>query len=508
MSVKSLSGKCQLIVVVVMAGMAASGGEYSEPEGWRGGALTVSEKTYYHYRISHVCSQWHGTMLGHRLNEPYNVYLVVDPKRAAIWLEQDGQVLERNYADLPKDMNWVLHHIDQESSRKLPDKVRLKLRFPYRRPPPEAIRLLGSGQSGDFLSIYVSTTSGCQINYPKIPPDIKPLGPQAQDKEFTESFVVSDAEYEQYRNSRADESSTAWDGDVILVSEPNVSEWLKVEKQIYWEIENQTAEQDYVLSHLRIRPYPNRATARGEIRTRYRSGFNWPGQLRGRNIFPNQLLKIDPVGGSIWYVQGIEKRKTSKSWSKNLHLEFLISARGRIERSKYKKLLWEARRKHSAVRKPRKEWTAYLANGAKLELAGLCDYPSQSKKWWGPDGTSLGYEPIYYLTRHLDKWKGLPRYNRGGELRMEVAFTVSWPNNRDNNRELRFLLRDGHESGRGGSLAEEEVLVRPYSCEQGQQSFDATIRVSTDAVRFETVTFKNISLKRGANMGFVIDVEN
>jgi hypothetical protein len=496
-----------LIVVVFIMGVTSVGAEYPEPEGWQRGDMTVSEKAYYQYRISYVCSQWHEwheRIFSHRPNEAYNAYFVVDPKKAAIWLEENGQVYEHNYADLPKDMKWTLHLIDQESIRRLRGKVRLKLRVPYRRQAlPEAVQLLGCGQDGDFLSIYLTATSGCQIDYSKIPPEIKPLGPQTQYKEFTESFVVSDAEYEPYRNSLTDESATAGDSVTILVSDPNVSEWLKVEKQIYWEIENQTAEQDYVLSHLNIRPYAERETARGEIRTRYRSGFTLPYQLRGRNIFPEPLIKIDHTGGGIWYVQGIEK--TLKSRSKNLHLEFLVSARGLIAGRKYRKLLFEARRRHSAVRKPRKEWMVSLTNGAVLELAGVCDYPSPGKKWWGPDGTSLGYEPIYCLPEHKDTWNDLPAgYYREGDRRMEVAFAINWPKGVVDNRMIE--IPSGGWS-RGGSLADEEVLVRPYSCERGRQSFDATVRVSTDRVRFETVTFKNISLKRGANMGFVIEVE-
>ena len=496
-----------LVVVVVMAGVAAIRAEYPEPEGWQRSNMTVSEKAYYKQRISHVCHQWRETARSHRLKEPYNVYLVVDPNKAAIWLEQDGRVLEHNYADIPKNMQWVLHHVDQETRRKLSQKIRLKLRVPYRRRRalPEAVRLLGRSQGGDFLSVYLSA-AGCNIEYLKIPPDIKPLGRQTQDREFTESFVVSDAEYEQYRNSLADEPATLEDGDVVLVAEPNVSEWLKAEKQIYWEIERQTAQQDYVLTHLRIKLYDDRATARGEIATHYRSGRILPSQLRGRNMFPDPLLKIDHVGGSIWYVQGIEK--TSKSWSKNLDLEFIVSAKGRIARSKYKKLLSEVRRKHSAVRKPRKEWTVALANGVRLELAGVCDYPSPGKKWWGPDGTSLGYEPIYFLNEHDDRWNDLPEeYKLGDELRMEVAFAISWPNGMSDDRVLEIPLGGGNRFSRSGSLAEEEVLVRPYSCERGRQSFDATVRISVDEVTFETITFKNISLVRGADMGFVIEVE-
>ena len=492
-----------LTMVVTMAGMVSVGTEYPAPEGWRGGNMTVSEKTYYKQRVSYVCGQWHGTILSYRLNEPYNVYLVIDPDKPALWLEEGGRVLERNYADLPKDMKCVLHHVDQETRRKLSQKTRLKLRVPYRRhAPPEAVRLLGRDQSGEFLSVCITATDGCQIGYSKIPPDIKPLGTQAQDREFAESFVVSDAEYDQYRESLADEPATPADGDPLLVSEPNVSEWLRAEKQIYWEIERRTAEQDYVLTHLDVKPYAGHETARGEIRTRYRSGFTLPRQLKGRNMFPEPLLKIDHIGGGTWYVQGINK--TPKSWSKNLKLEFLTSAEGRIARSKYRRLLSEARRKHSAVRKPHKEWTAFLANGAELELAGVCDHPSPGKKWWGPDGTSLGYEPIYYLPEYNDRWNDLRAgYNPGDKPKLEVAFAISWPKGITDDR----MFDTPYGGRRVGSLAEEEVLVFAYSCEPEQQSFNATVRISVDKVRFETVTFKNISLIRGMDTGFVIEIE-
>ncbi|MHC4070964.1 MAG: hypothetical protein ACYTGS_02855, partial [Planctomycetota bacterium] len=79
-----------LMVVVVMVGAASFGAEYPEPEGWRRGEMTVSEKTYYKQRVSHVCRQWRETARSHRLNEPYksyNVFLVIDPNKAAIWLE-------------------------------------------------------------------------------------------------------------------------------------------------------------------------------------------------------------------------------------------------------------------------------------------------------------------------------------------------------------------------------------------------------------------------------------
>ena len=41
-----------------------------------------------------------------------------------------------------------------------------------------------------------------------------------------------------------------------------------------------------------------------------------------------------------------------------------------------------------------------LPNGATIELLGVCDYPSESKQWWRPDGKALGYN-----IKTLDKSK-------------------------------------------------------------------------------------------------------
>jgi len=36
-----------------------------------------------------------------------------------------------------------------------------------------------------------------------------------------------------------------------------------------------------------------------------------------------------------------------------------------------------------------KQWAATLSNGATVELVGICDYPSDGKQWWRPDGSLL-----------------------------------------------------------------------------------------------------------------------
>ncbi|MHC4494407.1 MAG: hypothetical protein ACYSYM_01130, partial [Planctomycetota bacterium] len=114
---------------------------------------------------------------------------------------------------------------------------------------------------------------------------------------------------------------------------------------------------------------------------------------------------------------------------------------------------------------------------------------------------------IDYLAENDDRWHYLPEgYNPGDKRRMEVALAISWPNGVSDNRVFEIPV-GGSKFSRGGSLAEEEILVRPYSFKRGQESFDVTVRVSVDKVRFETVTFKNISLIRGADIGFVIEVE-
>ena len=38
-------------------------------------------------------------------------------------------------------------------------------------------------------------------------------------------------------------------------------------------------------------------------------------------------------------------------------------------------------------------FTAVLPNGVMVELLGICDYPSEGKQWWRPDGSPLEEAP-------------------------------------------------------------------------------------------------------------------
>ena len=39
------------------------------------------------------------------------------------------------------------------------------------------------------------------------------------------------------------------------------------------------------------------------------------------------------------------------------------------------------------------EFSVTLANGVKVELLGVCDHPSEGKRWWRPDGNLLSESP-------------------------------------------------------------------------------------------------------------------
>ena len=45
--------------------------------------------------------------------------------------------------------------------------------------------------------------------------------------------------------------------------------------------------------------------------------------------------------------------------------------------------------KESASKEEEPQFIATLANGVTVELVGICEYPSEGKKWWQPDGTEL-----------------------------------------------------------------------------------------------------------------------
>ena len=485
---------------------SAGQNEAAEPGDWGRAELSVSEKAYYKNRVSHVLGRWRETARSHRRAEPYNVYLVLDANKPALWLEENGRVLERNYAEFPKNMQWEVYHATLEGKQRLSGLLRLKVRVPYgkRQALPEGIWLWGHGRRTGNMTVYISARD-CTTGYSESPPNIAYRGGYTKDREFGESIVVSEANYDEYQRSLGGDPLPQRDL-LTLVSEPNVSDWLKVEKHIYWEIERRTLEQGYVFGSLNIRPFAEHRTARGELRVHYRSGFTWPSQLNDRNIFPEPVLKIDHLGDGVWYVQGIEKRPGA--WSKSLRLEFLVAARGEIAKDRYRVLLADARPEHSTERKRRAKWTASLANGVKLELAGLCEYPSIGRRWWGPDGGALEYEPIFSLSQDDDPWDDLPKEHRydAAKQRIELAFAVTWPKGKRQQRTIEIPLAEGRWS-RGGSLADDEVVVRPYKFEPARQEFDITIRVSMDNVTFENVTFMNISLVPGRDMGFVTHLQ-
>jgi hypothetical protein len=482
--------------------------ESSGPEGWGWGELTISEKAYYKERVSHVFSRWHQTARFHRQGEPYNVYLVVDGNKPAIWLEENGRVIESDYAEFPKNMRWEVYRTTPEGKERLSGLVRLKIRVPYRKRQalPEGIWLWGRGRGSEHISehitVYLSASGSCTTDYSESPPNIRYRGDYPKDKESAESIIVSEGEYDEYRRSHGGEAAAQ--GEVVtLVSEPNVSEWLKVEKRLYWEIERRIVERNYVVVSLKIEAWAGRGTARGELLSGKKSGFIW--QLP-REKAPDLLLKIDHVGGGVWYVQGIEKHP--EEVGKELSLEFLVAAKGEIAKDRYKVLLAEARRKYSAVRKWRAKWTASLANGVKVEVAGICEFPSVGRKWWGPDGKGLDYDPIYYLDGPpADQFSVTEYFDQSpGTRPMEVAFGISWPKGPLQDRRFEILV-DEEELSRAGSLAEDEVWVLPYRFDLGRQHFNATIRASVDNVTFETVVLRNISLVAGRDMGFAIEVE-
>ncbi|HUT31300.1 MAG TPA: hypothetical protein VMX13_16010 [Sedimentisphaerales bacterium] len=487
------------------AAVSADEPESSEPEDWGRGDLAISEKEYYRERVSHVFSRWGETARLHRLGQAYNVYLVVDGNKPAIWLEENGRVLESDYAEFPKNMRWEVYRTTPEGKERLSGLVRLKIGVPYRgrrAALAEGIWLWGYGRGSEHITVYLSASGPCTTDYSESPPNIRYRGEYPKDREFAESIIVGEAEYDDYQRSLGGEAGGQ--GEVVtLVSEPNVSQWLKVEKRLYWEIERRIVERNYVVVSLKIEAWAGRGTGRGELLSGEKSGFI---RQRPREKAPDLLLKIDYVGDGVWYVQGIEKHP--ERIGKELSLEFLVAAKGEIAKDRYRVLLAEARRKYSAVRKWRAKWTASLASGVKLEVAGICEFPSVGRKWWGPDGKGLDYEPIYYLDGPAAEQFSVTEYfdQSPGTRPMEVAFGISWPKGPLQDRRFEILV-DEEELSRAGSLAEDEVWVLPYRFDLGQQEFNATIRASVDNVTFETATFRNISLAAGRDTGFVIEVE-
>jgi hypothetical protein len=492
-----------------------TGADGSDLVRWGHGRLTASEEAYYGNRIAGIISAWQQMPRNAdrekdgRLKQPYDICLVIDTARRAIWIEDRGQILEAYRSEFPSQMTWKALDDSGNGPTPLADTVRLKYRgmntdCHY----PEMIWLTGQRGTNECLAFQFNCSSQSRSRVHG-GGTFKPShnAPARKDGvNYYGSIIVSDAEYEQSRRAWAalgiEESSVPRQQGQ---ADPRQAAWLRVEKKLYQEVENQVMKAGFTLRHLEVNVGPDYSAAHARLGG---GSDNLIRSLIGRAASFEAYLTIDRLGDDLWYV----KTSADPRWpggrrpglrNTELDLEFVGSANSPVAKSDVPGWIAKGRKKQEPVMQPPSKWRATLANGTTIEFLGLCENPSGDRPWWGPDGSDLDYAP-YFNREPYDR----PRDDR---RIYEIAWRVLPPGAAQGRGTTSLLAgnvgsyyrmtRDRYGNGTPAGLHAEG-----YAFDKALTKTTLTLGVKFGDQDYQYAHFKNISLVRGRNQDFEMEV--
>jgi hypothetical protein len=540
------------LVMLAVAGLAlwwwTRYGGPSRPVRWGRGRFTVSERAYCEARVKRILRTWQQTWQtadsgrDGRLKPPYDVYLVIDTARRAVWIEDGGQILEASRAELPKQLTWKLYRDEGKRLAPLPDVTRFKCRgievgrFKGRglyrsRFWPEMIWLVGRGQGNDRLGFYFNCHSrGSDPAYRTGDSQKKWPAPRLEEGvDYHPSIVVRADEYEQVRRvwagAGAAESAARPEQQPV---DPRQAAWSKVEPKLYQTIESQVNGLGFHLYSLEVEPGPGWSAAHAHV-SAIRRDFasanrrNLWQRLFGGWQFADCYLKIDSLGDRLWYASTAPCRL---SGARVLELEFLVSEGETVSPEEQSRRLAQGREKQHPTAPPASPWQVTLANGATIAVLGICKVTGEEPYWWGPDGRREPSVPEFYSESRPEAKELARRY--------EIVWLVDWPlrafgathfswsvQSRGDPLPLSCPARDRYgELYRGSSVMEnvqtggsrQSRVIRCFyaggiMCRAAdpQTTFSLGLRIGQGYT--EWVTFQNISLRPGEDPGFAIVLE-
>ncbi len=376
---------------------------------WGRGYLATSERAYYSSRMGRIIKNWQQTMRHAEINsdgqlkESYQVLLVIDLDKPAIWIEENGRIQEHNYTELPAGIKWEHCHTTPKTNKKLTGRTVLKIRGLYSsQQTSERFSFIASGREGS-ISLDFNSTSLVQ-SHGKSSRRMRAHNFKSSTKKEDElygSLIVTDAEYQQYRQSfsKAALSPSEEKGRQIqknVTLKENKATWQKNEKFLYLEIERQVRKKGYTLRSLKVEPGPDFSAGHAEIRGHNKAFLR---SFWGRVSSVKTYLNIDYLGDNIWYAKSVAHPLHPIMPRQVLKLEFLICSEGNLSDSREKEFLtkgWQKQQQFTPV--PETPWKAILSNGTTVEFIGICENPSAGKQWWGPDGSPLDYVPYINVT--------------------------------------------------------------------------------------------------------------
>ena len=187
---------------------------------------------------------------------------------------------------------------------------------------------------------------------------------------------MSDAEYDEHRRaylSAATRQRPSANSIYHPAIRDNLAKWLKVEKQLYREIEKQVSMAGYDMRRLVVNAGADYSAAHAEYQGSREGGFF------GGHSSVDGYLKIDYLGDDVWYARGVPNPRAGRASGAPLGLEFLVCATREIAGTEHDRWVSKGRGRQPEGVMPPSRWRTTLPNGAIVEFIGICESPSAGK---------------------------------------------------------------------------------------------------------------------------------
>lgn len=487
-----------LVALAIVLGLAGSG---AWGAGWGRGPLTVAEWSCHMARVDAVVDTWENIAYRARTDKDGRVVdgpfmcLVVDTDQKRIWVERDGETVATCEADLLPRLAWRLYRSTPEGLEPLPRLARFRVHgINTDQQPLEMICLVGARGRQEHLWFSLSPSRSFSDHGRGRWHEPITWKSSEADSEIQryESIVVSDADYEEARTRFNPDALPAPPKTVVT---ENRAAWMRVQKALYQEIENQVSQAGLELTHLHVTRGPGYAAGSATLGAR---NAGWWNRHRNGTVSTEVYLQIDYLGDEAWYAASAPDPHGRPSGRRSLDLEFLVSATGKIPDGNQEMLLAEGRQRQQVTPATHK-WQATLGNGVTVEFIGVCENPSGGKSWWGPDGRPLGFEPCVNYQRHVSRHQDCTIY--------EMAWRIHRPRGRTSVRYGRDEFRESFEHAildRYGNQILDGLDGRACALDASKKKTMVRIGASVDDGPLMWIAFKNISLVPGEDMGFEI----
>jgi hypothetical protein len=328
---------------------------------WGRGGLTVSEMAYHADRINRIIQAWQlmsaeaAEDTKKHPDRPYEISLVVDTAKPALWIEDAGQILERFCVELPNSVDWQAQLFDANGLKDLGPTVRLKYPGPYTpRFRPEFFVFKGQSPTGAYIGVLFDCTFSCGARYGRGTFGFTcKLPPPRENVDYYDSMVVDREQH--------DPSALSWSRrgvrpatEQIDPFRENWAAWSNVETKLYRAIEDQVVRAGWTLRQLAVEPRWDYSGAEAKVHA-VRQNMIERLLGGGRGARPN--LRIDYLGDGVWYATSIrDSPPTPAGWGakwEELPLEFLVSAGQPILPAERQKWIEKGRTKQNGETTPK-----------------------------------------------------------------------------------------------------------------------------------------------------------